>query len=190
VPAGACDCHTHIFGGPARFPVWSGRTYTPPQSSVDDWESIHRTFGIGRGVIVQPSVYGTDNRCALDAIEHLGGRARGLVAVIGDMATDADLDALHKKGIRGIRLNLETFGIGDPAAASDGLRRALAGLAHRPWHVQLFVRSLSCVKSNPPCAIRNLRSCSLIPAAPAPSQFSTIPAFRHSCDWCDPAKRT
>ncbi len=140
VPAGACDCHTHIFGDPARFPFWSGRTYTPPQSSADDWESIHRTLGIDRGVIVQPSVYGTDNRCALDAIQHLGGRARG-IAVVGDTATDRELDALHTGGIRGVRLNLETFGIGDPAAASDGLRRALVRLAHRPWHVQLFVRS-------------------------------------------------
>ncbi len=140
LPAGACDCHTHIFGDPARFPFWSGRTYTPPQSSVTDWLAIHRTLGVDRGIIVQPSVYGTDNRCALDAINRLGGRARG-VGVVDDATTDAELDALHAGGIRGIRLNLETFGIGDPAAASDALRRALARLAHRPWHIQLFVRS-------------------------------------------------
>ena len=140
VPRGACDCHTHMFGDPTRFPFWSGRTYTPPQTSIADWLSIHRTLHIDRGVIVQPSVYGTDNRCTLDAIRQLGVRARG-VAVIGDEATDAELDALHRGGIRGIRLNLETFGIGDPSAASEGLRRALARLAHRPWHIQLFVRS-------------------------------------------------
>jgi predicted TIM-barrel fold metal-dependent hydrolase len=140
VPPGACDCHTHMFGDPARFPFWNGRTYTPPQTSVADWLSIHRTLHIDRGVIVQPSVYGTDNGCTLDAIRQLGNRGRG-VAVVSDRATDADLDALHRGGIRGIRLNLETFGIGDPSAASDGLRRALARLAHRPWHIQLFVRS-------------------------------------------------
>jgi predicted TIM-barrel fold metal-dependent hydrolase len=140
VPPGACDCHTHMFGDPARFPFWSGRTYTPPATSVAEWEAIHRTLHIDRGVIVQPSVYGTDNRCTLDAIQQLGARARG-VAVVADETTDAELDALHRGGIRGIRLNLETFGIGDPSAASDGLRRALARLAHRPWHIQLFVRS-------------------------------------------------
>jgi predicted TIM-barrel fold metal-dependent hydrolase len=140
VPPGACDCHTHMFGDPARYPFWSGRTYTPPSTSVTEWESIHRTLHVDRGVIVQPSVYGTDNRCTLDAIRQLGSRARG-IAVVSDDATDADLDALHRGGVRGIRLNLETFGIGDPAAASDGLRRALARLAHRPWHIQLFVRS-------------------------------------------------
>jgi len=140
MPAGACDSHTHIFGDPVRFPFWSGRTYTPPRADVADWESIHRTLGMDRGVLVQPSVYGTDNRCTLDAIGRLGGRARG-VAVIAEAASAAELDALHQGGVRGIRVNLETFGIGDPAAASARLRHSLEQLAHRPWHVQLFVRS-------------------------------------------------
>jgi predicted TIM-barrel fold metal-dependent hydrolase len=140
VPSGACDCHAHVFGDPARFPFWSGRTYTPPTSSVADWESIHRALRIERGVIVQPSVYGTDNRCALDAIRRLGRRARG-IAVIADDTPAAELDALHRGGIRGIRLNLETFGIADPSAASTRLRGALDQLAHRPWHIQIFVRS-------------------------------------------------
>jgi len=140
VPAGACDCHTHVFGDPARFPFWSGRTYTPPPADVAAWEQVHRTLRIDRGVIVQPSVYGTDNRCLLDAISQLGRRARG-VAVIADTASAAELDALHRAGVRGIRVNLETFGIADPAAGVERLRRTLAQLAHRPWHVQLFVRS-------------------------------------------------
>ena len=140
VPAGACDCHTHVFGDPARFPFWSERTYTPPPATAADWEALHRTLRIDRGVIVQPSVYGTDNRCALDAIATLGRRARG-VAVIDASTPAAELDALHRGGIRGIRLNLETFGIADPAAASGRLRGALWQLADRPWHIQLFVRS-------------------------------------------------
>jgi len=139
-PAGSCDCHTHVFGSPARFPFWAGRTYTPPPADVADWEAIHRTLRMDRGVIVQPSVYGTDNRCLLDAIGRLGRRARG-VAVIADTLSDIELDALHRGGVRGIRVNLETFGIADPAAASERLRRALAQLAHRPWHIQLFVGS-------------------------------------------------
>jgi len=65
VPAGACDCHTHIFGNAARFPLWSGRTYTPPEATVAGWQAIHRTLRMERGVLVQPSVYGTDNRCML-----------------------------------------------------------------------------------------------------------------------------
>jgi len=140
VPAGACDCHTHVFGDPARFPFWSERTYTPPPADVAAWRQVHRTLRMERGVIVQPSVYGTDNRCLLDAVSQLRGRARG-VAVIADTASAAELDALHRGGVRGIRVNLETFGIADPAAGVERLRRTLAQLAHRPWHVQLFVRS-------------------------------------------------
>jgi predicted TIM-barrel fold metal-dependent hydrolase len=140
VPPGACDCHTHVFGDPARFPLWSERTYTPPPATAADWEAAHQKLRIDRGVIVQPSVYGTDNRCALDAIARLGRRARG-VAVIADDTPAAELDALHLGGMRGIRLNLETFGIADPAAASRRLRGAQGQLARRPWHIQLFVRS-------------------------------------------------
>ena len=140
VPTGACDCHTHIFGDAARFPFWSGRTYTPPEATVAGWQAIHRTLRMDCGVLVQPSVYGTDNRCMLEAIARLGRRARG-VAVIEENASSRELDALHRSGVRGIRVNLETFGIADPAAATARLQRALAQLAHRPWHVQLFVRS-------------------------------------------------
>jgi len=140
VPAGACDCHTHVFGDPTRFPFWSGRTYTPPAADVAAWQDVHLTLRMDRGVVVQPSVYGTDNSCLLDALKQLGRRARG-IAVIADAAPAAELDALHRLGVRGIRVNLETFGIADPAAASERLRRSLAQLAHRAWHVQLFVRS-------------------------------------------------
>jgi predicted TIM-barrel fold metal-dependent hydrolase len=129
-----------VFGDPARFPFWTGRTYTPPIADVAAWQDVHRALGIERGILVQPSVYGTDNRCQLDAIKQLGGRVRG-VAVIAEDAPAGELDALHRGGIRGIRVNLETFGIADPAAASARLRRSLAQLAQRPWHVQLFVRS-------------------------------------------------
>ena len=140
VPAGACDCHTHVFDDAARFPFWRDRTYTPPEAAIADWQAIHRTLRTDRGILVQPSVYGTDNRCMLDAIGRLGHRARG-VAVIDENASDRELDALHRGGVRGIRLNLETFGIADPGAASARLQHALAQLANRPWHVQLFVRS-------------------------------------------------
>ncbi len=76
VPAGACDCHTHIFGDPRRFPFWSGRTYTPETASVAEMRALHRALHTERVVIVNPSIYGTDNSCTLDAVKQLGaGRA-------------------------------------------------------------------------------------------------------------------
>src|SRR3954470_307624 len=81
VPAGACDCHVHVFGDPQRYPFFEGRGYTPETASVAELRALHEALHIDRVVVVQPSVYGTDNRCTLDAVRQLGTRARG-VAVI------------------------------------------------------------------------------------------------------------
>ncbi len=116
VPAGACDCHVHVFGDPKQYPFFSGRTYSPDTASVDELRQLLSALRLERVVIVQPSVYGTDNRCTLDGMRALGDRARG-VAVIDEKTTDAELDAMAKAGIRGIRLNLATAGVTDPAVA-------------------------------------------------------------------------
>lgn len=88
-----------------------------------------------RVVIVQPSVYGTDNTCTLDGMRELGNRARG-VAVIDEKTTDAQLDAMGKAGIRGIRLNLATAGINDPSVARQRFDNAVARVRNRGWHIQ------------------------------------------------------
>jgi len=83
VPSGACDCHTHIFGDPRQFPWFSGRTYTPESAFVAEMRALHRALHMDRVVIVNPSVYGADNSCTLDAMKQLGPRARA-IAVIDD----------------------------------------------------------------------------------------------------------
>src|ERR687890_778200 len=75
VPPGACDCHTHVFGDPQRFPFATGRTYTPDPASVAEMQALHRALHTTRVVVVQPSVYGTDNACTLDALKQLGADA-------------------------------------------------------------------------------------------------------------------
>jgi predicted TIM-barrel fold metal-dependent hydrolase len=139
VPAGACDCHTHVFGDARAFPFASSRTYTPEPASVGELKTMHRALHISRVVVVQPSVYGTDNTCTTDAIRQLGPGARG-VAVIDGTTTDGTLDALHRGGIRAIRVNLETFGETDPEAARARLRAAIARAKDRGWHVQVYTR--------------------------------------------------
>ena len=137
VPAGACDCHTHIFGDPRRFPQAADRVYTPEPASIAEMRALHRALHIDRVVIVQPSIYGTDNACTLDAVRRLGPRARA-VAVIDDTASAASLDAMHKAGVRGIRINLATSGQTDPAAARHRLQTAGEQLRGRPWHIQIY----------------------------------------------------
>src|SRR3989475_1048703 len=114
VPAGACDCHTHIHGDPARFPFFAGRTYTPEMALPEEMAALHQALHIQRVVIVTPSVYGTENAATLYGMQARGADARG-VAVIDDQTPDSALDSMGQAGVRGIRLNLATAGIIDPA---------------------------------------------------------------------------
>lgn len=139
VPAGACDCHTHVFGDPRRFPFAPSRIYTPEPASVEEIRALHRALHTDRVVIVQPSVYGTDNACTLDAIRQLGSSARG-IAVIDDKTPEAALDEMNRAGIRGIRLNLETAGQTDPAVGRQRFQAAVERIKGRNWHIQMYAR--------------------------------------------------
>lgn len=136
VPDGACDCHVHVFGDPERYPFASTRGYTPEPASIAQLRASLDALQMDRVVIVQPSVYGTDNRCTVDAIRELGARARG-VAVIDANTPDAALDDLARAGIRGIRLNLAQAGVTDPAVAVQAFRTAAERVRTRNWHIQL-----------------------------------------------------
>ncbi|MCY1522706.1 4-sulfomuconolactone hydrolase [compost metagenome] len=136
VPAGACDCHVHVFGPTERFPYSPARPYTPAPATAEDLVHHQDVLGLDRVIVVQPSVYGTDNRCTLDAVAHFGGNARG-VAVIDQQTSKSDLQELQKGGISGIRLNLAAAG-NNAAAAIEVLRHANGVAAEFGWHIQIF----------------------------------------------------
>jgi predicted TIM-barrel fold metal-dependent hydrolase len=156
VPAGACDCHTHIHGDPAKFPFFAGRVYTPEPASPEEMSALHKALHIERVVIVTPSVYGTDNSATLFGMKARGTTARG-VAVIDDKTREADLDAMNQAGIRGIRLNLATGGVNDPTVGRPRFQAAIERVNARNWHVQLFT-SLSMIS-----AIKDLVATSPVP---------------------------
>jgi len=137
IPAGACDCHTHIFGDARRFPFAADRVYTPEPASIAEMRALHRSLHMDRVVIVQPSVYGTDNACTLDAVGRLGSHARAVV-VIDDATSAAALDKMHGAGVRGVRINLATFNQSTPSVARQRLQRAVEQLKGRPWHIQIY----------------------------------------------------
>jgi predicted TIM-barrel fold metal-dependent hydrolase len=139
VPAGACDCHTHVFGDAKTFPFAASRNYTPEPASVAEMRALHRALHTDRVVIVQPSVYGTDNACTLDGMKQLGSSARG-VAVIDEKTPEAALDEMDRAGIRGIRINLETAGQTDPALGRQRFIAAVERLKTRRWHIQIYTR--------------------------------------------------
>jgi predicted TIM-barrel fold metal-dependent hydrolase len=136
VPAGACDCHTHIHGDPAKFPWFAGRTYTPEMALPEEMTALHKALRIQRVVIVTPSVYGADNSATIYGMAARGHDARG-VAVIDDKTTDAELDRLVSLGFKGIRLNLSTAGVSDPKVATERFLAAAARVKSRGWHIQL-----------------------------------------------------
>src|SRR5215813_3959138 len=140
VPPYACDCHVHVFD-PARFPYVAKRVYTPPPALLEDLLALHGALRMDRVVIVQPSVYGVDNACTLDAAKKLGSRARA-VAVIDKSTTRTALDDMTAAGVRGIRLNLNTTPNGEVDA--EGSKRTLDVAAEqirdRNWHIQFYTR--------------------------------------------------
>ena len=137
VPAGACDCHVHVFGPAARYPFDPGRAYTPGDASVEELLALHDVLGLERVVIVHPSPYGTDNRCTVDASRRLGERARAVAVVDPGLGTE-ELREMHAAGVRGVRVNLETAGQHDPAAAGALLEAAAHQVAPLGWHVQTY----------------------------------------------------
>jgi predicted TIM-barrel fold metal-dependent hydrolase len=136
VPAGACDCHVHVFD-PARFPYFNGRVYTPPAATAGDLLALQNELHFDRVVVVQPSVYGIDNACTLDAMRKLGpARARG-IAVIDRTISQGELDDMAARGVRGVRLNFETAGETNPDNARRRVVETAGQLSGRPWHIQL-----------------------------------------------------
>jgi predicted TIM-barrel fold metal-dependent hydrolase len=124
----------HVFGPAGRYPWSPARGYTPADALLEDYAVVQAQLGLERAVVVQPSVYGTDNRCTYDAVVGLGPRGRG-VAVLSPEVSWAELARLHAAGFRGARLNLISPG-GVPFDAA-GL---LAGkIAAHGWHLQLFM---------------------------------------------------
>ena len=137
VPPGACDCHTHVFGDPAKFPFFPGRTYTPEPATPEEMSALHRALHVERVVIVTPSVYGTDNSATLYGMKARGAGARG-VAVIDEKTPESDLDAMAQAGFRGIRLNLATAGQTDPAIGRQRFQAAVERMKRRNWHIQMY----------------------------------------------------
>ncbi|HET7730139.1 MAG TPA: amidohydrolase family protein [Usitatibacter sp.] len=135
-PAGACDCHLHIYD--PRFPMAWPQLRSTPDASVAEYRLLQQRLGTTRAVVVQPAAYGFDNRVTLAAIEALGpGLARG-IAVVNPAIGDAELAALHTGGIRGLR-----FTQFDPKTAvttPEMIEPLTRRVAEMGWHVQLHLR--------------------------------------------------
>jgi predicted TIM-barrel fold metal-dependent hydrolase len=104
-PPLACDSHAHICGPIARYPYYERRIYTPSDALLPEYEHMLKTIGVERAVLVQGSIYGSDNTVLLEALKNGRGRYRGVAVVTPDVA-ESELRRLHEAGVRGIRMNI------------------------------------------------------------------------------------
>lgn len=131
-PAAGWDCHVHVFSADAPVPE---SHYRPRPRPLSEIESLGAANGVGHLVLVQPSVYGTDNRVLLEALATQPGRHRGVVVVPATI-DEASLEAMHALGVRGVRVNrVSPVGLGD----TEGLARLAPVLRRLGWHVQWYV---------------------------------------------------
>jgi predicted TIM-barrel fold metal-dependent hydrolase len=151
-PLPICDCHMHVFGDPARYPGAANRTYSPSPKPLVEYDQVAAALGIQRIVIVQPSAYGTDNRCTLDALAGRQHSARAVV-VLDDGVSDSTLAAWDVLGVRGVRLNLMSPRVTDAATAEAALRRVAGRLQGLGWHLQVYA-DLDLVRLLAPLAAR------------------------------------
>ena len=135
LPSGACDSHIHVIGPFSRYPLQVARTPLPPEAAWDRYQREACAAGLERAVIVQPSFFGTDNRCTLDAVARAPGAARAVVVVDPGISRQA-LEALHAQGARGVRFNIFSGGLGfaELAPVADRIRDL-------GWHIQIFTDS-------------------------------------------------
>lgn len=130
VPTNSADCHLHIYE--SRFPVDPKSTLRPADATVADYRLVQKRLGMTRCVLVQPSTYGVDNRCMLEALRQFGREARG-IAVVNPSVSDAELKRMDAASVRGIRFNLAQGG----ATTLDMVEPLAKRIAKLGWHIQV-----------------------------------------------------
>lgn len=188
--AAACDTHLHVFGPEQRYPLRPGVTTAPWWATWDAYRDIAGPLGLGRQVLVQPSLYGADNRCLLDALETAGpGRVRGVMQLddSGTGPADRELERWHALGVRGLRVNCFPLsqgrhGVQSPMRPEPGwtdavlprLRRQGALARELGWHLDLLapgwlvVEALPALRESPVNFV--LAHLGMFPAGEGPDQ--------------------
>jgi 2-pyrone-4,6-dicarboxylate lactonase len=141
-PPGGCDCHFHVFGAAQRYPYHeTDLRYAPPLAPLADYLAHARTLGLERFVFVQPSAYGRDNRCMLDAMRELGNATCRGIADIDENAPDAELERLRAAGVRGVRVNVrpvKPYEAGFASTLLPRIERLRARCAEIGWQLDFL----------------------------------------------------
>lgn len=142
-PPGSCDAHFHVFGPAERYPhggVNERLRYAPPLAPLEDYLAHARPLGFERFVFVQPSAYGRDNACMLDAMREMPG-SRGIVDIHEDVA-DSELARLDAAGVRGVRINaspVKPYEAGFADSIKPRVTKLDARCAELGWHLDFLL---------------------------------------------------
>ena len=135
------DCHAHVCGPADQYPYAPERIYTPPDATLESYQTLLQALGVSRAVLVQPSVYGTDNRAMLAALKSNPEQFRG-VAVISNNpneVSDQDLAELNAAGVRGLRCNIVDIADKSAGLPIEQLRNLAKRIQPFGWHLELLM---------------------------------------------------
>ncbi|KIW17201.1 hypothetical protein PV08_04392 [Exophiala spinifera] len=140
LPKGTWDSHMHVVD-PDRYTLAPDAKYRPHAHTLEDAKAFYSQLGIQNMVLVQPSIYGNDNSCMLDALRELTPRHGRAVVGLDPRAIDhSTMQKWHALGVRGARLNLVSVG---REVTESELRSELQAYARvlKPldWVVQLYI---------------------------------------------------
>ena len=140
-PAGAVDCHAHVCGPASEFPYAQERIYTPPDATLESYRSLLQMLRVDRAVLVQPSVYGTDNRAMLAAMKSYPEQFRGVAVISNDpqAVSDDQLANLHAAGVRGLRCNIVDIADKSAELPIEQLRNLAKRIQPFGWHLELLM---------------------------------------------------
>ena len=141
-PANACDAHFHVFGPPGKYSYGTDLRYTPPHEPLEDYLKLARRLGFVRYVFVQPSAYGLNNDCMLDAMRELDPAVRrGIIDLDETKTNDHELQELKALGVCGIRVNVSPVRKQE-AGLADSMKPRIQRLASLckeiGWHLDFL----------------------------------------------------
>lgn len=134
LPAGAVDCHAHVFDRFERYPFAGARKYSPPECTREGWLRLHAALGVERGVQVNATPYGFDNSITADFLREHPGRFVGVATVPPDVSA-AELARLDAAGFRAARL-MDQFASGATTAMLEPIAERIAPLG---WHLEINI---------------------------------------------------
>jgi predicted TIM-barrel fold metal-dependent hydrolase len=139
MPIDSWDSHMHVTD--PSYPLAAGAAYIPSLHNLTDVRNFETTIGIRDTVFVQPSIYGNDNSCLLDALRVVGpSHGRGVVAINPDTVNTTQLEEWHKLGVRGVRLNLKSVNATyTEESLTTMLHKYADAIRDLKWVLELFI---------------------------------------------------